>query len=836
MSRVALNKPYMVETSWRKRSVVPVNDSSDGSSEEDVTSPKNKRSLRDKSNSSTSSFEQESQGSFSGGHNFFENVSQIVGKLRTSSSSFNRKRKSSKSRRPKAEVVFQSPIKVQKKISVFKEEVYDLGFRARAETLSTGVSEFRRSKAQVPFTIQLPNEKKHEKVPKVSKSSIIKAGWTVRRALAVLSPPATCNSFYLETVAKGHILEVKVLFDLFSRKSLKDFERDVVDQNERSALRIAVENKDTNMCELLLKNKSSQVEGKYYMKMSSVKINHQIFQGMSSPAYITLICELKKYDPMEYCIEHIKDLRKQSDKSYECMDFYKKLEDKTEEYMCSLLDQIRNSDELAKLMRYNYDELIAIKDQNESLSELSNKIELLDTAVKNRLVKVVNHHYSQLSLVYLKNQHSSFQTDSRLKLLIRRSLLAITFPILCLFYLFAPNTRIGKLMMSPLVLFDCHMASDIMFIGIIFLNTVTKTVQSNYLGSPPTVLEWIALSWIIGKWAQEIEECLNRGWRCYLGDGWNHTDLLALILLTVAIIFRYADCARHSFFIHSHRNNTLLSNDPFEPRKVADALLALAYVFVFLKLLSLSRASRTLGPLQVTLARMMADVSHFLFIFFLVIFAFALGLNELYWVYGTEEGKKSLCSFVGNNTMSESCLKSAGLFSNMWTSLQTLFWSLFGQFNIDDLTLPFQNSFTETVGRTLIAVYHAVAIIVILNMLIAMMSRSYEITSENEEREWKFHRTEMWIRFIRREASRPPPMNLIPNPWGVYKAARQVLRKCLSKCPCSMLRDCLSDTEAALNEKTTEEGWKEIKCKLIKTKLIKRYKFNVLLADNTRSF
>nr|XP_026692030.1 short transient receptor potential channel 4-like isoform X3 [Ciona intestinalis] len=759
----------------------------------------------------------------------------------------------------------------------------------------------------LPFTIQLPNEKKHEKVPKVSKSSIIKAGWTVRRALAVLSPPATCNSFYLETVAKGHILEVKVLFDLFSRKSLKDFERDVVDQNERSALRIAVENKDTNMCELLLKNKvdlgdclfhairigflpvvetileykpsvdaciselnpyfspgttpmvlaacsndyeimkllfkcghkaleSSQVEGKYYMKMSSVKINHQIFQGMSSPAYITLICELKKYDPMEYCIEHIKDLRKQSDKSYECMDFYKKLEDKTEEYMCSLLDQIRNSDELAKLMRYNYDELIAIKDQNESLSELSNKIELLDTAVKNRLVKVVNHHYSQLSLVYLKNQHSSFQTDSRLKLLIRRSLLAITFPILCLFYLFAPNTRIGKLMMSPLVLFDCHMASDIMFIGIIFLNTVTKTVQSNYLGSPPTVLEWIALSWIIGKWAQEIEECLNRGWRCYLGDGWNHTDLLALILLTVAIIFRYADCARHSFFIHSHRNNTLLSNDPFEPRKVADALLALAYVFVFLKLLSLSRASRTLGPLQVTLARMMADVSHFLFIFFLVIFAFALGLNELYWVYGTEEGKKSLCSFVGNNTMSESCLKSAGLFSNMWTSLQTLFWSLFGQFNIDDLTLPFQNSFTETVGRTLIAVYHAVAIIVILNMLIAMMSRSYEITSENEEREWKFHRTEMWIRFIRREASRPPPMNLIPNPWGVYKAARQVLRKCLSKCPCSMLRDCLSDTEAALNEKTTEEGWKEIKCKLIKTKLIKRYKFNVLLADNTRSF
>uniref|UniRef100_F6U743 Uncharacterized protein n=1 Tax=Ciona intestinalis TaxID=7719 RepID=F6U743_CIOIN len=337
-----LYKPYIVETSWRKRSIVPEIDSSDDFPEEEVVSMKNKPSSRNISTSSNSA-EQEPRKSFSA----------------------QRKKKSTRSPEPNTDVVFLSPITLKNKISVFKEEVVDLDFRAEAATEITRLpNDFRKPDAQVPFSIKLPNEDENEEVPKVSKSSIIKAGWTVKRALDVLSPPSTCNSFYLETVAKGDILEVKVLFDLLYARyeSLQDFERDVVDQNERSALRIAVENKDTNMCELLLKNKvdlgdclfhairigflpvvetileykpcedaciselnpyfspgttpmvlaacsndyeimkllfkcghkaleSSPMEGQYYMKMSSVKLNHQIFQGMSSPAYITLICE-----------------------------------------------------------------------------------------------------------------------------------------------------------------------------------------------------------------------------------------------------------------------------------------------------------------------------------------------------------------------------------------------------------------------------------------------------------------------------------------------------------------------------------------------------------------
>lgn len=63
-------------------------------------------------------------------------------------------------------------------------------------------------------------------------------------------------------------------------------------------------------------------------------------------------------------------------------------------------------------------------------------------------------------------------------------------------------------------------------------------------------------------------------------------------------------------------------------------------------------------------------------------------------------------------------------------------------------------------------------------MLIAMMSKTYEDTSENEEIAWKFHRTSVWIRYIRREVVRPPPMNLFPNPWRLKENMWRVRNFC----------------------------------------------------------
>ena len=103
-------------------------------------------------------------------------------------------------------------------------------------------------------------------------------------------------------------------------------------------------------------------------------------------------------------------------------------------------------------------------------------------------------------------------------------------------------------------------------------------------------------------------------------------------------------------------------------------------------------------------------------------------------------------------------------FSNLGDSLIALFWSLFGYIEVsNDLHLNGTQPLIELFGYVVIATYHVTAIIILINMLIAMMTKSFEVTSENKDTEWKFQCTIIWIRFLRREVFMPPPMNIIPN-------------------------------------------------------------------------
>lgn len=61
--------------------------------------------------------------------------------------------------------------------------------------------------------------------------------------------------------------------------------------------------------------------------------------------------------------------------------------------------------------------------------------------------------------------------------------------------------------------------------------------------------------------------------------------------------------------------------------------------------------------------------------------------------------------------------------------METLFWALFGlpDISVVDFTdaVETKHYFTQTVGNLLYATYHVIAIVVLLNVLIAMMSNTY---------------------------------------------------------------------------------------------------------------
>lgn len=80
--------------------------------------------------------------------------------------------------------------------------------------------------------------------------------------------------------------------------------------------------------------------------------------------------------------------------------------------------------------------------------------------------------------------------------------------------------------------------------------------------------------------------------------------------------------------------------DDFDPQLIAEGLFAAANIFSALKLIHLFSINPHLGPLQISLGRMVIDIVKFFCIYSLVLLAFACGLNQLLWYFADLEKQK----------------------------------------------------------------------------------------------------------------------------------------------------------------------------------------------------
>lgn len=67
------------------------------------------------------------------------------------------------------------------------------------------------------------------------------------------------------------------------------------------------------------------------------------------------------------------------------------------------------------------------------------------------------------------------------------------------------------------------------------------------------------------------------------------------------------------------------------------------------------------------------------------------------------------------------------IYSRLFETLQSLFWSIFGLINLYVTNVKAQHEFTEFVGATMFGTYNVISLVVLLNMLIAMMNNSYQL-------------------------------------------------------------------------------------------------------------
>lgn len=73
--------------------------------------------------------------------------------------------------------------------------------------------------------------------------------------------------------------------------------------------------------------------------------------------------------------------------------------------------------------------------------------------------------------------------------------------------------------------------------------------------------------------------------------------------------------------------------DPYDPMLLSEGVFAAGMIFSFLKLVHIFSINPHLGPLQVSLGRMIIDIIKFFFIYTLVLFAFGCGkLQALFFI------------------------------------------------------------------------------------------------------------------------------------------------------------------------------------------------------------
>ncbi|XP_019629549.1 PREDICTED: short transient receptor potential channel 3-like [Branchiostoma belcheri] len=561
-----------------------------------------------------------------------------------------------------------------------------------------------------------------------------------------------------------------------------------------------------------------------------------MYRALASPAYISL----SSSDPIRSAFEIGGETRKLAEIEKELKNEYTTLFKQCEQYAVDLLDQCRTLDEINTVLNEPWEDKKP-GDQEEGEAE-AESVDLDDDmlllpriklAIRYEQKRFVSHPNCQQPLYDLWYTTAPTSRPTFIIKLFMFIVVTAMLPLLMLGYWLAPNSKIGTFMKRPLMKFSLFAASYFIFLALLIVQsagvgqipganiTVHPAVISQYrlpssIVLRPDISSWLEITLMLFVAGFVLMKCRLLwfiGWTSFSREKWNAYDtfmsifLVTCYVLDVATHIKTAEARAffnvtgaesiatvqgaadritvwgHYRFLDSDRT-TWLGEDP---KLVSECLFAVGCTMAFCRVFINFPISEELGPLQISLGRMMGDIIRFIIIFFVIFVAFWMGLFNLYNYY-TLEGRP---------------VESFG-FIDWYQAFRTLFWSLFGMVELDsDPTIVpgVEQELVERVGWFLFGLYNVASIIVLLNMLIAMMNKSYEHITADSDVEWKFSRAKLYMLYFGKGISVAPfPFNLVPTPSGVYKGFKWLKQKCKK---CKRHRN-LSSVDIRANENSGE--------------------------------
>ncbi|CAH8853337.1 unnamed protein product [Trichobilharzia szidati] len=513
------------------------------------------------------------------------------------------------------------------------------------------------------------------------------------------------------------------------------------------------------------------------LQHSKLRIN--TYRALTSPSFIILTSN----DPILTAFELSWELKKLGQLENEFRSDYEEMEAKCQQFATDMLAQTRSSAELSVVLNHDTggDSTgchVGGIDRQSYSGDISERMQLsrLKLAIRYEQKKFVAHpHCQQLLAAIWYEGLPGFRQKPMFAQLTTIGVLCSMFPILATFYMLAPHSKMGSMMKKPFIKFLCHSSSYLSFLALLtlaairveFLLTNSMDQRMHDRGPPPSLTESALIIYVIGFVWQQMKKLYIWGLRAHLTDMWNLVDFVMNSLYISTISLRTVAWARTVFYDEPRYVNRG-QWDSFDPVLVSECLFAAANIVSTLKLVYVFTVSPQLGPLQISLGRMLYDIFRFFCVYFLVLVAFAFGFNQLYWFYAKNRARN--CKNVhftleeGQKDVYDYCITRGTYFTNLFEIVQSLYWSAYGLIDLTSFNLEYPHVFTEFVGKLTFGTYSYIAFIVLLNMLIAMMNSSYEQIVGQVDVEWKFARSKLWISFFGEGCTVPVPFNIIPTP------------------------------------------------------------------------
>ncbi|XP_032796648.2 transient-receptor-potential-like protein [Daphnia magna] len=522
------------------------------------------------------------------------------------------------------------------------------------------------------------------------------------------------------------------------------------------------------------------------LRHSMSRIN--AYRALSSPSLIAL----SSNDPILSAFELSCELKRLAYLETEFRQEYMDLRRQCQQFACDLLSHTRSSSELAFLLNHDPSNNARRSPSTDDYQEM--KLARLELAIEQKQKKFVAHpNIQQLLAAIWYEGLPGFRRKSAIDKVAEITLVALLFPLYCGLYMIAPLSSYAQLMQKPFMKFLIHASSYLFFLFLLILvsqrfdvlvielfgtESMRKTLEDQLRrqrGNLPTFLECFVAVYVLGYVYEEIYEMWKTGVGRYIRNLWNVIDvcrdlsyLLAMGLRVVAYVQQQQEIQANPAAAYIPREEW----DAFDPQLVAEGVFAMANIFSALKLVHLFSINPYLGPLQISLGRMVIDIVKFFFIYTLVLFAFACGLNQLLWYFSDLEKKKCYTLPGGLPDWSknaDACAKWRR-FANLFESSQSLFWASFGLMDLGNFELAGVKSYTRFWGMLIFGAYSVINVVVLLNLLIAMMSNSYSLITEHSDTEWKFARSKLWMSYFDATGhTLPPPFNLLPTPKKIMR-------------------------------------------------------------------